>query len=60
MGRSIDIEWIEDWIKTLESTNNPIAERDAIAIRSMLTKWKMEQYESHCNEDYCEIGGNNG
>ena len=57
---TIPIDWIEAWIKKLESVDNAITKRDAMAIKSMLTKWKMEQHDSSCNEDYCEIGGNHG
>lgn len=57
---TIPMEWIENWIKMLEKLDSPIAERDIVAIKSMLTRWKIEQYGNCCDKDYCEIGGNHG
>ena len=53
----IPLDWINGYINWLNSISTVMAAADVNAIKSMLTKWKLDNNGPVCGPDYCEIGG---
>ena len=54
---AIPLDWINNYINWLNSISTVMAATDVNAIKSMLTKWKLDNNGPVCGPDYCEIGG---
>lgn len=54
---AIPLDWINNYINWLNSISTAMAAADVNAIKSMLTKWKLDNGGPVCGPDYCEIGG---
>ena len=54
---AIPLDWINNYINWLNSISTAMAAADVNAIKSMLTKWKLDNNGPVCGPDYCEIGG---
>ncbi len=54
---AIPMDWIYDYIGWLNSISTAMAAADVNAIKSMLTKWNLDNKCPVCGPDYCEIGG---
>ena len=54
---AIPLDWINNYINWLNSISTAMAAADVNAIKSMLTKWKLDNNGPVCGPDYCELGG---
>lgn len=54
---AIPVDWINGYINWLNSISTAMAAADVNAIKSMLTKWELDNNGPVCGPDYCEIGG---
>lgn len=53
---AIPLDWINGYINWLNSISTVMAAADVNAIKSMLTKWRLDNNGPVCGPDYCEIG----
>ena len=54
---AIPLDWINNYINWLNSISTVMAAADVNAIKSMLTKWRLDNNGPVCGPDYCELGG---